>query len=59
MLQYLLGQFDGLGIVLDPFVGSGSTAVACSKMGIKFIGIELNQKYCEVAQRRLAQDYLF
>ena len=46
-------------IVLDPFLGSGTTAVACKELGRKFIGIEINPKYCEIAQRRLAQEYLF
>jgi DNA modification methylase len=47
------------GIILDPFVGSGTTAVACKELGRKFIGIEINPKYCEIANRRLAQEYLF
>lgn len=45
--------------VLDPFLGSGTTVVACKQLGRKFIGIEINKKYCEMAERRLAQDYLF
>jgi DNA modification methylase len=46
-------------IVLDPFLGSGTTAVACKELGRKFIGIEKEQKYCDIANRRLAQEYLF
>ena len=46
-------------IILDPFSGSGTTAVVCKELGRKFIGIEINPKYCEIAQRRLAQEYLF
>jgi site-specific DNA-methyltransferase (adenine-specific) len=45
--------------ILDPFLGSGTTAVACKQLGRKFIGIEIEPKYCEIAERRLAQDYLF
>ena len=46
-------------IVLDPFLGSGTLSVSCKELGRKFIGIEINPKYCEIAQRRLAQEYLF
>ena len=41
------------GLVLDPFVGSGTTAVACKKLGRKFVGIEVDPDYCEVARNRL------
>jgi DNA modification methylase len=40
--------------ILDPFMGSGSTGVACVKHGRKFIGIEKIAEYCEVAKERLA-----
>jgi DNA modification methylase len=41
------------GLVLDPFCGSGSTGKAAMLEGLKFIGIELNAGYCELAQRRI------
>lgn len=40
-------------IVLDPFVGSGTTAVASAQAGRRYIGIEIDSKYCQVAQQRL------
>lgn len=40
-------------IVLDPFVGSGTTAVTSKKLGRKYIGIDISKKYCEDAERRL------
>lgn len=43
------------GVVLDPFMGSGTTAVACMRLGRKFIGIEKDPEYFDIACRRLAQ----
>jgi len=41
--------------ILDPFLGSGTTAVACVETGRHYIGIELEEKYCEIARRRVAE----
>ena len=41
------------GVVLDPFMGSGTTAVVALKLGRRYIGIELNPEYIEIAKRRI------
>ena len=45
-------------LVLDPFLGSGTTAVAANQLGRKYIGIEISEKYCKVAEDRLKQEIL-
>jgi DNA modification methylase len=40
-------------VVLDPFVGSGTTAIACVLTGRQYIGMEINKEYFEIAMRRL------
>jgi DNA modification methylase len=52
-----------MGTVLDPFMGSGTTGVACANLGRSFIGIELERKYFDIACERIeaahAQGRLF
>jgi site-specific DNA-methyltransferase (adenine-specific) len=48
-----LTTFSEQAVVLDPFVGSGTTAVAAKRLGRKFIGIDINREYIEIARRRL------
>lgn len=46
------------GVVLDPFLGSGTTAVAAKSLGMPVIGIEAEERWCDVAAARCAQDVL-
>lgn len=43
---------DG-GIVLDPFMGSGTTGVVCKRLGKKFVGIDINKEYIKIAEERI------
>ena len=47
------------GIVLDPFMGSGTTARLAKDLGRKCVGIEISKEYCDIAVKRLGQEVLF
>jgi site-specific DNA-methyltransferase (adenine-specific) len=54
IIQELLKLLTKKGdVVLDPFIGSGTTAVACKKLGRNYIGIEINPDYCKYAEERI------
>ena len=46
-------------LILDPFMGSGTTALAAKKLKRNYIGIEISSKYCKIAEERLRQEILF
>lgn len=50
-------QYSGGRAILDPFMGSGSTGVACVKLGLRFFGIELDPTYFETACKRIEAAY--
>jgi site-specific DNA-methyltransferase (adenine-specific) len=45
-------------LVLDPFCGSGTTPLAAKELNREWVGVELNPKYCAIAEGRLSQDVL-
>lgn len=54
LMSWCLQMADG--ICLDPFIGSGTTAVACERLNRKWIGIEISERYCEIAANRIEKE---
>lgn len=58
LMKYLISRQPKAKTVLDPFMGSGTTLRAAKDLAIKSIGIEIEEKYCEIAVKRLMQESL-
>lgn len=57
IMKWCLTHVPNAQIILDPFMGSGTTGVACQKMGRHFIGIELDPDYFQIACKRIKEAY--
>jgi site-specific DNA-methyltransferase (adenine-specific)/modification methylase len=57
LMEWCIGFVPNAEAILDPFMGSGTTGVACVNLGRKFIGIEIEPKYFEIACRRIEEAY--
>jgi len=59
LMQYLVKTYSNVGnIILDPYLGSGTTARACLNLNRNFIGIEISPEYCKISEDRLKQQVL-
>jgi len=55
LAQRVIASFPSASLILDPFLGSGTTAYCAKKLNRKCIGIEISEKYCEIAAKRCSQ----
>lgn len=57
VMKNIIGILPDDYVIIDPFMGSGTTGVACRQLNRKFIGIELDKEYYEIAYKRISEVY--
>jgi site-specific DNA-methyltransferase (adenine-specific) len=57
LMRWCIDQCGAAELILDPYMGSGTTGVACAQLGRKFIGIEIEPKYFDIACKRIERAY--
>ena len=58
LMEWILQEHTQIGhTILDPFMGSGTTGMACARLGRRFIGIEIEERYFQIACERIKREY--
>lgn len=55
VMKNIIGILPSDLLIVDPFMGSGTTGLACKELGRDFIGIEIDEQYYEIARKRLCE----
>ena len=56
--RHIINSTTKESVVLDPFMGSGTTCVACKELGVNYIGFEINENYFNIAKERIENNHV-